>query len=83
MFGLAWAYKLSLERRYFEAALDTLKYLDLYFTSPTGGYFTVLPPEFERRDQNPHMHLFEAMLAWHDVTGEAQFLARAGEISTL
>lgn len=30
--------------------------------------------------QNPHMHLFEACLAWYEATGEARYLGRAGEI---
>jgi mannose-6-phosphate isomerase len=80
LFGLAWAYKVSPEKRFLSTALATLKILDQLFCAPRGGYYTVLPGEPDRRDQNPHMHLIESMLAWHDATGEARFLARAGEI---
>ena len=80
LFGLAWAYKLSPEPVFLKAALATLKVLDQHFAAPRGGYFTALPREKDRRDQNPHMHLIEAMLAWHEATGEARFLGRAGEI---
>jgi mannose-6-phosphate isomerase len=80
LFGLAWAYKLSPEPRFLSTALATLRVLDQHFASPTGGYHSVLPADAGRREQNPHMHLFEAMLAWFEVTGRAMFLARAGEL---
>lgn len=36
-----------------------------------------------RRRSNPHMHLLEAFLAWHAVTGERQYLRRAARIVDL
>jgi mannose/cellobiose epimerase-like protein (N-acyl-D-glucosamine 2-epimerase family) len=80
LFGLAWAYKLSPEPRFLAAALDTLNVLDQHFESPTGGYHTALPGVASQREQNPHMHLFEAMLAWFEATGREMFLARAAEL---
>jgi mannose-6-phosphate isomerase len=80
LFGLAWAYRISPEPKFLKTALATLTMLDRHFSAPRGGYYTALPGEADRRDQNPHMHLIEAMLAWHEATGEARFLARAGEI---
>jgi mannose/cellobiose epimerase-like protein (N-acyl-D-glucosamine 2-epimerase family) len=80
LFGLAWAYKLSPEPRFLSTALTTLCVLDQHFASPTGGYHSVLPAEPGRREQNPHMHLFEAMLAWFEATGREVFLARAAEL---
>jgi mannose/cellobiose epimerase-like protein (N-acyl-D-glucosamine 2-epimerase family) len=80
LFGLAWAYKLSPEPRFLAAALDTLSVLDRHFESPNGGYHTVLPGNAGEREQNPHMHLFEAMLAWFEATGREMFLARAAEL---
>ena len=69
LFGLAWAYKLAPEPRFLSTALTTLRVLDQHFASPTGGYHSVLPAEAGRREQNPHMHLFEAMIAWFEATG--------------
>ena len=83
LFGLAWAYKLEPEPRFLAAALATLQDLDKYFASPAGGFYTELPPRTDRRHQNPHMHLFEAMLAWFDATGHAFFLQRAGEMQAM
>jgi mannose/cellobiose epimerase-like protein (N-acyl-D-glucosamine 2-epimerase family) len=80
LFGLAWAYKLAPEPRFLAAALSTLSVLDQHFASPTGGYHSVLPADPGKREQNPHMHLFEAMLAWFEATGREMFLARAAEL---
>jgi mannose/cellobiose epimerase-like protein (N-acyl-D-glucosamine 2-epimerase family) len=80
LFGLAWAYKLAPEPRFLAAALSTLSVLDQHFESPTGGYHSVLPADAGKREQNPHMHLFEAMLAWFEATGREMFLARAAEL---
>ena len=80
LFGLAWAYKLAPEPRFLSAALNTLSVLDQHFESPTGGYHSVLPADAGKREQNPHMHLFEAMLAWFEATGREMFLARAAEL---
>ena len=80
LFGLAWAYRLEPEPRFLAAALATLRVLDQHFASRTGGYHSALPADAGRREQNPHMHLFEAMLAWFEATGRELFLARAGEL---
>jgi mannose/cellobiose epimerase-like protein (N-acyl-D-glucosamine 2-epimerase family) len=53
--------------------------LDTLFPAGHGGYGETDTGGLPRR-QNPHMHLFEALLAAFEATGEACFLARAGEI---
>lgn len=83
MFGLAWAFKLAPEKKFLDATLATLDILDRQFAAPAGGYFTALPPDIDRLDQNPHMHLFEAMLAWYEASKEPMFLARAGELYSM
>ena len=83
LFGLAWAYKLAPEPRFLSAALATLDVLDRHFESATGGYHSVLPADHAKREQNPHMHLFEAMLAWFEATGREMFLARAAELDRM
>jgi mannose/cellobiose epimerase-like protein (N-acyl-D-glucosamine 2-epimerase family) len=80
LYGLAWAYRLEPEPRFLSAALATLRVLDQHFASKSGGYHSALPADAGRREQNPHMHLFEAMLAWFEATGRELFLARAGEL---
>lgn len=53
------------------------------WSHPRGGFqegdVTPVPP----RRQNPHMHMFEAMLALYEVTGERKHLERASAIGTL
>jgi len=83
LFGLAWAYRLEPDPRFLEAALQTLDALDRHFSSPAGGYHAALPPDRDALFQNPHMHFFEAMIAWFEATGQERFLARAGEIRGL
>jgi mannose/cellobiose epimerase-like protein (N-acyl-D-glucosamine 2-epimerase family) len=62
------------------AEIDTaLGFLDRDLRSPHGGFTEGLPPSMPRR-QNPHMHLFEALLALYEATGEPQFQNRAGDI---
>lgn len=46
--------------------------------SPHGGFNEGVPPTLPRR-QNPQMHLFEAMLALYEATGELEFQTRAGD----
>ncbi|MCK5745566.1 MAG: AGE family epimerase/isomerase, partial [Oricola sp.] len=50
--------------------------------SPHGGWLESDRRETPRR-QNPHMHLFEAFLALHRVTGREDFLARANALRVL
>jgi mannose/cellobiose epimerase-like protein (N-acyl-D-glucosamine 2-epimerase family) len=83
LFGLAWAYRLAPEPRLLTAALATLDVLDRHFKSASGGYHSALPADETRREQNPHMHLFEAMLAWFEATGREMFLARAAELDRM
>lgn len=63
-------------------AQNTLDFLDKELASPDGGYFEDDRGALPRR-QNPHMHLFEALLALHAATGESAFLDRARRIEFL
>lgn len=57
-------------------------FVDAHLHSPHGGYVESIPDVLPRR-QNPHMHLFEAMIALFDATGDQAFQTRAGEIFAL
>ncbi|MGB3273216.1 MAG: HAD-IIIA family hydrolase [Xanthobacteraceae bacterium] len=83
LFGLAWAWRLAPKRRYLEAARATLADLDRRFAVIGGGYHSALPADVNELRQNPHMHLFEALLSWFAATGEADFLARADRLRDL
>ena len=82
LFGLAAAIRVGFGQARVLAE-RTVAFLDDCLTDPrAGGFLEGLPPSLPRRS-NPHMHLLEAMLALHDVTGEAQWLERANRIAAL
>jgi len=63
---------------------ETLTFLDAHLAdADNGGFFENPTKDNLPRRSNPHMHLLEAFLAWFDITGEAQFLQRAGQIVNL
>jgi mannose-6-phosphate isomerase len=65
------------------AEIDSLlMFLDTSLRSGHGGYLEGLPSVLPRR-QNPHMHLFEAMIALFDATHDLTFQHRAGEFFSL
>jgi len=52
------------------------------FVHPGGGYRDSIP-DTELRRQNPHMHLFEALLAASDAFGSERFFDCASELAAL
>jgi mannose/cellobiose epimerase-like protein (N-acyl-D-glucosamine 2-epimerase family) len=65
------------------AEIDALlAFIDTHLRSPHGGVLEGLPPSMPRR-QNPHMHLFEAMISAFDSTHDLSFQNRAGEFFAL
>jgi mannose-6-phosphate isomerase len=82
LFALATAYTLDKDAQ-IRAEIDALlAFLDGHLRSPHGGVHEGLPVSLPRR-QNPHMHLFEAMIACFDATHDLSFQNRAGEIFAL
>ena len=65
-------------------AHETIAFLERYMAAPLGGgYLETLPPREGPRRQNPHMHLFEAMLALWECSGDHRFLERSGQLFDL
>ena len=78
LFALAWYYKLTGDAALVDEAFSILDLFDTAFAAPDhGGYLNGIGVAAEPRLQNPHMHLLEAMLAWHEATGDSRFLAHA------
>jgi mannose/cellobiose epimerase-like protein (N-acyl-D-glucosamine 2-epimerase family) len=63
-------------------AVELVDYICRNFSHAAGGYEESIPPAMPRR-QNPHMHLFEALLAAHDAFGDQVFFARAQELADI
>lgn len=82
LFALAAVYALDQDAQ-IRAEIDALlAFLDGHLRSPHGGVHEGLPVSLPRR-QNPHMHLFEAMIACFDATHDLSFQNRAGEFFAL
>ncbi|MEE9347706.1 MAG: AGE family epimerase/isomerase [Robiginitomaculum sp.] len=78
----AWRYMAFKDEASLKTAYDTLAFLDSHAAASNGGWLEGVPPSLPRR-QNPHMHLFEALMALYDATGDAAILERVGRIYTL
>lgn len=82
LFALATVYALDKDAQV-RAEIDAvLAFLDGHLRSPHGGVHESVPASLPRR-QNPHMHLFEAMIACFDATHDLSFQNRAGEFFAL
>lgn len=91
LLALAWLYRASGEGKYLARAGETFEFLERGLGVSRAGAFdgfaehqvvadTALPLP---RRQNPHMHLLEALLALHEVSGESIWLARAEQLLQL
>jgi mannose/cellobiose epimerase-like protein (N-acyl-D-glucosamine 2-epimerase family) len=61
-------------------AIALVDFISANFAHPDAGYQESIPHALPRR-QNPHMHLFEALLAAHAAFGDELFFARASELA--
>lgn len=79
LLALATVFALTKDSQVREEIDSVLAFLDGELRSVHGGVIEGVPASLPRR-QNPHMHLFEAMNALYEATGEAQFQNRAGDL---
>ncbi|MFT9257263.1 MAG: AGE family epimerase/isomerase [Acetobacter sp.] len=84
VFALAWYARIQgPSGQAAELARGTLGWIGRSMALPDGGFCNSLPDDGQPRQQNPHMHLFEAVLALHRTTGDDADLALAHELYTL
>lgn len=88
LFALSHMYRVTKDERYRVAALRTWQEIDTWLRHPRGGFRGELPRDFSQAgqgqgasSQNPVMHLFEALLALHDATGDPVALAGAKNVA--
>ena len=63
---------------------ETLAFMERHMAAPEGGGFIEeLPPNGAVRRQNPHMHLFEGLLALWECSRQDRYLARTTELFDL
>tara|TARA_R110002073_G_scaffold43462_2_gene120984 strand:+ start:9750 stop:10940 length:1191 start_codon:yes stop_codon:yes gene_type:complete len=77
LLALAWLGRATGNASYFELADETLEFLDTAMVGRGGGYVESLGGAQLPRRQNPHMHLFEALMALYRATGRPDIMARA------
>lgn len=82
LLALATVYQLDRDSQVRAEIDSVLEFLDGALKSPHGGYNEGTPAWLPRR-QNPHMHLFEAMIALFDATHDVEFQDRAGRLFSL
>ncbi len=86
IFALAHAYRVIKDPRYRDAATSGWQAVSLGLRDEEGGLFLDSSRDFGRkapqaRTQNHMMHMFEALLALHEATGDAEALAGARGIA--
>ncbi len=84
VFALAWYARLDgVGEPPVALARETLRWIETEMPRPEGGFLNCLPDEGGAWQQNPHMHLFEAVLALYDATGQADDLTLAHRLYDL
>jgi mannose-6-phosphate isomerase len=79
--ALAWLYRASGDAQLRGLIDEALAFVDEHLTAPDGTLYEGVPRRLPRR-QNPHMHLYEAMLALHEVADHPEAAARAERLRT-
>jgi len=82
LLALAWRHRVAPDPRLLAIAHQTLDFLDARMRHPRAGFHNDSEASAPRQ-QNPHMHLAEAMNAWFEASGDARFLRLAGELVDL
>jgi len=79
-FALANAFDVTGDETLRDDAHALAAFLDERMRHSSGGFVEALPIRLPRR-QNPHMHLFEAALAWSELDPEGPYPALARDIA--
>ena len=74
LFALAWYARATGSTEAIDHACRTVDWMQRAMASPFGGFDNTRPVSPAPRQQNPHMHLLEAVLALYVTTGDIKFL---------
>ena len=83
LFAFAWQARLTHDPTPIALARRTLDMIHTRMRAPHGGYHNTIPAEPGPRQQNPHMHLLEAMLALYETSRDRLFLSEAATLVAL
>jgi mannose/cellobiose epimerase-like protein (N-acyl-D-glucosamine 2-epimerase family) len=79
LLALATVFQSNRDAQVGDEIKSLVAFLDTGLRSPHGGFLEGLPATLPRR-QNPQMHLFEAMIATFEATGDPVYQNRAGDL---
>lgn len=82
LFGLAQAYEISSQAHVQQRAKELLNYLNTQRQAPQGGFTEIKNHEILYQS-NPHMHLFEAALAWAKIDPDPIWMNLAKDLFAL
>jgi len=77
LFALAWWHRVSGDHRIVEMAKDTLDHIHDALKHPSGAGFIHAADGHSHFQQNPHMHLLEALVELFESTRDERFLDEA------
>ncbi|QFP75296.1 AGE family epimerase/isomerase [Deinococcus sp. AJ005] len=83
LMALAWLYHVTGKATYRNDAGRLWAFIETLRDPHNGGFQLSDTPKPVPRQQNPHMHLFEACLLCAELLGKVPWLARADELYTL
>jgi mannose/cellobiose epimerase-like protein (N-acyl-D-glucosamine 2-epimerase family) len=83
LLGLAWYSRLTSDNNALQRARRTVEWIRSCMAAAPEGFHNVIPVEPGHRQQNPHMHLLEAVLALQETSGEAYYAEFAEELVAL
>jgi len=79
----AWTWRATGADRFRQMAYATLDFIDTHMAAEHGGYREAIGAAQLPRRQNPHMHLFEALMSLYELTGDEALIARIDAIKAL
>lgn len=79
----AWVFKVSGDSQFRDLAYATLDFVETDLASARRGFIEAIGAPTLPRRQNPHMHLFEALMALYEVTEDRGLLPRIFELKDL
>jgi mannose-6-phosphate isomerase len=82
LFGLAKAFELLKNAKYKSRAKELYSYLQRERRVSSGGYTEIKNGKIVYQS-NPHMHLFEAALAWREIDPDADWIELSDELFNL
>jgi mannose/cellobiose epimerase-like protein (N-acyl-D-glucosamine 2-epimerase family) len=83
LFALAWMYRLTRDPQMLIRAHKTLDFIEKRMSHVSGHGFLHEYPATGPRQQNPHMHLVEGLLALAEFSGEPRFFEAADNVVNL